>query len=240
MKEVHADRGSGQTFDHSPFDVLLRKQVDAAGLVDYAALSADPAQLDRYIANLGRADFSALGRDEKLALLINAYNAFTLRLILDHWQGGALASIKDIPASQRWKAVRWKIGASRWSLDQIEHQQIRAKFRDPRIHFALVCAAKGCPPLRAEAYVAARLEEQLADQTRRVHGDRRWLRYDAATNALQLTQLYQWYGGDFEQVAGSVPSYVARQVPGVAAALSRGQRPDLDWLDYDWSLNARR
>ena len=114
--------------------------------------------------------FADLGRSEKLALLINAYNACTLRLILDHWNDGQLASIKDIPRDNRWEDQRWQIGKRRLSLNQIEHEEIRGRFAEPRIHFALVCAAKGCPPLRAEddvvrAFYTRLLEPDAPAQT---------------------------------------------------------------------------
>jgi hypothetical protein len=165
----------------------------------------------------------------------NAYNAFTLRLILDHCP---VASIRDIPEDQRWKHVRWTLAGARWSLDQIEHDEIRPKFAEPRIHFALVCAAIGCPPLRTEAYVGERLDEQLAAQTQYVHTHDRWLRYDAGTNELHLTPLYDWYGQDFRPLAPSVMHYAARFVPPLQAALASGRRPALRWLHYDWRLNA--
>lgn len=125
------------------------------------------------------------------------------------------------------------------SLDQIEHERIRPRFREPRIHFALVCAARSCPPLRAEAYTADRLESQLADQARRVHSGPTWLRFDAASGQLQLTRLYDWYGADFSQAAGSVEKFVATHAPSVQAALAAGQRVRVRWLDYDWSLNGK-
>ena len=126
------------------------------------------------------------------------------------------------------------------SLDQIEHERIRATFREPRIHFAVVCAARSCPPLRTEAYVGDRLEAQLADQTRRVLSDERWLLFDPASGTLQLTKLFDWYGSDFLQAAPSVEQYVAAHQASVRAALGAGQRVKIRWLPYDWSLNERR
>jgi hypothetical protein len=235
--EVHAGAPNGPSFDHARFDALLRAHVDSAGLVDYAGLSRDSAALDAYLAALASAPFEELRRDEKLALLINAYNAFTLRLILDH---RPLASIKDISSGKRWDDRRWRLAGETLSLDQIEHERIRAAFREPRIHFALVCAARSCPPLRVEAYVGDRLEAQLADQTRRVHSDARWLLFDPASGTLQLTKLYDWYGSDFLQAAPSVEQYVAAYQPSVRAALGAGERVKIRWLPYDWSLNERR
>jgi hypothetical protein len=234
--EVEAGAPNG-SFDHARLDALVRAHVDRAGLVDYAGLSRESAALDAYLATLASAPLEELGRDEKLALLINAYNAFTLRLILDH---RPVVSIKDIPSGKRWDDRRWRLAGETLSLDQIEHERIRAAFREPRIHFALVCAARSCPPLRAEAYVGDRLEAQLADQARRVHSDARWLRFDPASGTLQLTKLYDWYGSDFLQAAPSVERYVAAQEPSVRAALGAGQRVKIHWLPYDWSLNESR
>ncbi|RMF70696.1 MAG: DUF547 domain-containing protein, partial [Planctomycetota bacterium] len=169
-------------------------------------------------------------------LLINAYNAFTLRLILENYP---LKSIKDIPAPKRWSAKRWKVAGHVWSLNQIEHEQIRPKFREPRVHFALVCAAIGCPPLRSEAYVGARLDEQLADQTHYVHTHPRWFQFEPGGRIVRLTMLYDWYAADFKKVAGSVLEYAARHAPSLRAALDAGTKPKIRWLDYDWRLNSQ-
>jgi hypothetical protein len=197
-------------------------------------LRDDVIQLDRYIAAVGQAPFESLGRDQKLALLINAYNAFTLKLILEHYP---IDSIRDIRSSERWNAVRWRVGGNKWSLSQIEHEQICPKFREPRIHFALVCSAVGCPPLRKEAYVAKRLEEQLQSQTDYVHRHKTWLQLDAESGVVRLTRLYFWYGGDFEQVDGGVLEYAARFSPKLQHEISSGDDLRLRWLDYDWRHN---
>ena len=235
--EAYAGTADGGSFDHARLDALLRAHVDGDGLVDYAGFASERAALDAYLASLASAPFYELGRDEKLALLLNAYNAFTLRLILEH---RPLASIKDIPSGRRWDDRRWRLAGETLSLNQIEHERIRPRFQEPRVHFALVCAARGCPPLRAEAYVGARLEAQLADQARRVHSDKRWLRFDPASLTLHLTRLYDWYGSDFLQAASSVEEYVAAHDLSVRAALGAGRRVEIRWLPYDWSLNERR
>jgi hypothetical protein len=235
--EAYAGAPLGRSFDHARLDALLRTHVGGDGLVDYAGLASERAALDAYLALLASAPFFELGRDEKLALLLNAYNAFTLRLILDH---RPLASIKDIPSARRWDDRRWRLAGETLSLDQIEHERIRPRFQEPRVHFALVCAARGCPPLRAEASVGERLEAQLAEQMRRVHGDERWLRFDPASQTLHLTRLYDWYEGDFLRAAPSVEEYVAAHELSVRAALGAGRRIRIRWLPYDWSLNERR
>jgi uncharacterized membrane protein YdjX (TVP38/TMEM64 family) len=236
LQEAYSQKTDGVVFNHSKFDSLLRKHVSEGGWVDYAGLKSDAADLDAYIASLEKAPFDQLGRDEKLALLINAYNAFTLRLILDHFP---VKSIKEIPDLKRWADKRWNVAGNTWSLNQIEHEQIRPKFREPRVHFALVCAAIGCPPLRSEAYTGAKLEGQFADQTRYVHTHERWFQFDPKDGVVRLTKLYDWYGDDFKQVAESVVAYAAKHSKELQAALDSKSKPRVEWLDYDWRLNSR-
>ena len=107
------------------------------------------------------------------------------------------------------------------------------------MHFALVCAAVGCPKLRNEAYLAARIDGQLEDQARYAHTHDRWFRFEPDRQEVHLTRLYNWYGGDFEQVAGSVLEYAAQYSDGLKRALAAGGRPRVRWLPYDWSLNDR-
>lgn len=246
MTEAYTAQPDGPTFDHTAFDRIVKAYVsdnDGGGWVDYAALAErDRDALQAYIQQIGDADFEALGRDEKLALLINAYNAFTLELILEHFQtpdGNRLQSIMDIPAAKRWKDERWRVGEHVWSLDQIEHEQIRPKFKEPRIHWALVCAAVGCPPLRSEAFTGERLDAQLHDQGSVVHRHERWYRYDRENGRVHLAELYKWYGGDFEQTDGGILEHAARFDDTLRADLEAGQRPDVRWITYDWSLNHR-
>ena len=133
------------------------------GVVDYTGLLEERATLRRYLAQLAATDPDALAPDARTALWINAYNAFTLELVLDHL--GRIDGIRDIPSGKRWKAERWKVGAATYSLDAIEHEILRPQ-GDPRVHFALVCASVSCPDLRAEAYLPGTLDAQLDDAPR--------------------------------------------------------------------------
>jgi uncharacterized membrane protein YdjX (TVP38/TMEM64 family) len=238
LTEAYQDpvQDTAPPFDHSVFDTLLKKHVDGDGWVDYEGLNADAARLDAYLEAVAAAPFDRMSRDEKLALLINAYNAATLRLILDYQP---VKSIKDIPAAKRWDDRRWNVGGTTMSLTDIEHKQIRPKFKEPRIHFALVCAAVGCPKLRNEAFVARRLDAQLDDQMRYAHTHDRWLRFDADRGVLRLTKLYDWYGSDFTQSGVTVEAYAAQYAPALKAVLDSGRRVTRRWLAYDWDLNSR-
>lgn len=237
MVEAYADKKGGPPVDHSLWNQLVKDVVSAGGWVDYEKLQTESSRLDRYIQSLAGVPYDELGRDEKLALLINAYNAFTIRLILDYYP---IKSIKDIPSNKRWKHRRWRVGSQVWSLDDIEHQQIRPHFAEPRIHFALVCAAIGCPPLRTEAFTAGRLEKQLEDQAQYAHTEPRWMRFDPAGNIIHLTRLYNWYAGDFKSASETVIGFAARYVPALQEAMDKGLKPRVKWLDYDWTLNDRK
>lgn len=214
------------------YDGLLRNHVSAAGDVDYAAIAAEPAALNAYVLSLsetGPADKAPA--PERLAHLINAYNAFTLKLIVDAAGGGDLpASIMDLEGGKPWDAVDWNLGGRTVSLNQIEHELIRPVFDEPRIHWALVCAAYSCPPLRSEAYRPDRLEAQLASQEGYVlnFDHPRYATRDGG--AVKVTPLFDWYGEDFVIGDAGAKAYAAERL-GVEAREIDG------FLDYDWKLN---
>ncbi|MEM7680481.1 MAG: DUF547 domain-containing protein [Planctomycetota bacterium] len=211
------------------YHALLRNHVDPLGFVDYDALGRNAEALYAYTAWVADADFEAMPEGERLAQLINAYNAYTLQLILENYDdNGAPQTITALADGKPWDQTEYVIAGKAYSLNQIEHELIRPVFDEPRIHWALVCAAYSCPPLRAEAYTADKLETQLADQEHRVltAGDPRFLQH--TSDGVIVTQLFNWYGGDF----GAPADYIAERIdkPGVAIA---------GFLDYDWKLNSR-
>ena len=230
---------AGPVVDHSLLDQVLKTHVDAEGWVDYPSLAANPEKLDLYITSLGSEKLDSLGRNERLALLINAYNAFTLRLVLEYH--GRIESILDIPEQKRWEDPRWSLGGKKLSLDEIEHDRIRNHFREARIHFALVCAAAGCPPLRREAYTGAALERQLQEQARLVHSKSTWLRFDPAKGLLELSPIYEWYYSDFETIAGSALAHASRYHEALEQALKAGDEIRVQYLDlpWHWELNSK-
>ena len=152
--------------DHAAYDRLLKKYVNKKGLVNYKGLKAEEQALNQYLALLSKNPPTASwSKPDQMAFWVNAYNAYTLRLILDYYP---LKSIKDIGPKIKiplvttpWAMKFFSIGGEKMSLDQIEHSILRKKFDDPRIHFALVCASISCPALRPEAYTAANIERQL-------------------------------------------------------------------------------
>ncbi len=240
---------------HAGFSTLLRAHV-ADGRVDYAALQRDRAPLDRYIAQLGAVDaaaLKALSREEQLAYWLNAYNAFVLRTIIDHYpiSRGSLVGL-GFPANSIWqisgafKEARFDAGGRRVSLDDIEHKIIRPTYKDPRVHMALVCAAHSCPALRAEPYVGARLDTQLDDQSQRFAADAtRGLHIDEGERELRISTIFKWFAEDFASLGGGdeaagVREFLASNTPDAArAARIRSAQLKLRYLDYDWTLNDR-
>lgn len=228
---------------HAAFDALLARHVHG-DVVDYAGLGADRAALQDYLATLARTDPDALDRAGRMALWINAYNAFTLELVLRELPG--LESIKDIPSGRRWEGRLWDVGGTRYSLDQIEHEILRP-MGDARVHFAINCASQSCPALADEAYLPQTLDSQLdaagraflADPERGLRfGDERGL--FGTSHVLRLSRIFDWFEDDFER-DGTRLDFVLRFAPERAVAYVREHRDDLDveFLDYDWSLNDR-
>jgi hypothetical protein len=219
-----------QPHDHALFTTILQKHV-VNGLVNYAAMGND-SRLEEYLAQLSRSNPRAI-KDEKerLAFWVNAYNAFTIKLITDHYP---VKSIREITRGNigPWDFLWIDIAGRTYSLNQIEHEIIRKEFDEPRIHMALVCAARSCPPLRAEAYTATMLDRQLDDNAAAFLNDTTKNRYDASTGTLYLSELFKWYGADFRQRYGSAEKYVLKVLK-----LDNVKPSGVQYLPYDWSLN---
>jgi hypothetical protein len=217
---------------HSLLTEVLRDHV-TDGNVDYTAIRNDGRFVD-YLASLRLVDPSSIkNRDERMAFWINAYNAFTIQLILDHYP---VESIRDIQVNGKgaWDIMWIGIGESTYSLNQIEHEILLKQYDEPRIHMALVCAARSCPPLRPEAYVGEKLSPQLEDNTRIFLTDATKNRFEKETHTLFLSELFSWYGGDFVKKYGSVSSFVLNVL-----GAPEGSSPTIKYLPYDWALNSR-
>lgn len=248
---------AASAFDHrhTAWDALLKKNVlllsgGNASQVRYAGMQNDRPLLRAYLASLSavsEADYASWSKAQRLAFLINAYNAFTIELVLGKYPD--LQSIKDLGGifQSPWKKTFFGLLGEQRSLDDVEHGLIRAPgaFDDPRIHVALVCASIGCPMLRNEAFSGERLDSQLADAMRRFVADRNRNRFDTASGRLQVSQIFDWYGDDFAQGhAGFVTlsatfARYAEQLADTPTARARVRSGDyrLEFLAYDWRLN---
>jgi hypothetical protein len=223
---------------HALFDRTL-KQFIHDGRVDYAELKAHPPDLNRYLDQLAavtRADFRQWNERQQMAFLINAYNAYTLGLILEHYP---VKSIKDIGSSLHgpWEQPVVHLFGETLTLDTVEHKMLRRDYHEPRFHFALVCAAKSCPPLRNEAYLAGRLDEQLDDQARKFLANPEKNRVDTGERVVYLSPIFKWYAADFEKISGSVLAALKSYWPEKASAALASGGFRIRYTDYNWSLN---
>ena len=234
-----------QTVDHSAFDRLLKAHV-VNGLVDYDAFKADPA-FAGYLKLLAATNPASLPRTEQLALWINAYNAYTIQLINNK---GERESIRNVNKSLGflkfkgpWSEAFAVVGGKTYSLDDIEQRTIRPTFREPRIHFALVCAAIGCPPLRSEAYTSARIEAQLNEQAVKfLTQTPSKNRVDVASRTVYHSQVFTFsnYLNDFGGSKAAMGRFIARYYPaGPEKLLLESGDFTAVKTDYDWSLNSQ-
>lgn len=227
---------------HAGFTDVLHRHVHH-GWVHYAALAReDRPALDRYLATLAAVTPACLAtwtRPQRFAFWINAYNAYTIRLVLDHYPIASIRSVGWFPGAafrERFIPIR-AVPGTPLSLNDIEHKILRPTFRDARVHFAIVCASKSCPPLRAEAYRGADLDRQLDDQARRFLADPTKNTADASARVLRLSKIFDWFREDFERDAGSLLDYVRRYAPPQMAAVAEAPGVRIQFLDYDWTLN---
>ena len=234
--------------DSNAYGEVLERFVDGRGRVDYAGLRADRAGLDRYAAALGavpRATYQAWSEAEKIALLINAYNAMTLVSIIDRYPVDSIRDIRGV-----WRGRRFNVVGEPLSLDAIEHQVLRRQFNEPRIHLAVNCASIGCPVLRREPYNGARLDRQLEDQGRRLVRDPSQFRIDRDTGTVHVSAVFDWFGDDFLTThAPATPFPGQSQRESAILAFLSGYLPEeeqqwlrrgglkLRFLPWDWSLN---
>jgi hypothetical protein len=226
---------AGAVVDNRIFGELLAKY-NRAGVVDYAGFKSDERRLDDYLNILAAKDPGSLPHDEQFAFYINVYNAWTIKLILSGYPG--IQSIKDLGSlfKSPWKKKFVRLNGKTVTLDHLEHDIVRPRFNDPRVHFAINCASKGCPPLLAEPFDAIRLDEQLDFVARRFVNDPRFNRLEGKT--LFVSSIFKWFAEDFNHdIVGFFEKYAAGELKG--ALDGKKSALDLKYLDYDWSLNGK-
>lgn len=232
-----------QTFSHTAYDALLKKIVHVTGsksLVNYTALKRERLVLDAYIEKIGSVsaeNFKAWDPHVQLAFLINAYNALTLQLVTDHYP---VTSIKDTGTETQsaWSKEFFTLFEKKRSLDFLEHEFIRKRYNESRIHFALVCAAISCPPLRAEAYTGEQLLTQLEDQKERflLDADRNYV--DTAEKKIYLSKLFSWFKSDFENAIPGQRRPVYEYIePYLSKKYTLYPTFETVYLPYNWKLN---
>ncbi|MEX2299677.1 MAG: DUF547 domain-containing protein [Bryobacterales bacterium] len=216
--------------DHSSWNALLQRDVTPESRVDYQALHEKGlGELDAYLAQLAGPWPADMDRAAVKAALINAYNALTVRWILSHYPIESIWKTGD-----PFQAPRHTVNGEQLSLDQVEGRL--REMGDPRIHAAVVCAARSCPPLRREAYIAERVDEQLDDNTRQWLANPRLNEFLPADKTARVSQIFSWYEGDFA-ASGGVPSFLAQYAPADAQAFLREPSAVIEYQTYNWGLN---
>lgn len=226
--------GSPKAPEHTIWNELLNKYVAENGLINYKGFISEKAKLESYLDVLSNtAPGDAWTENEKLAYWINAYNAFTVKLIVDNYP---LESIKDLnptisvpTVNTVWAKDWFQIGGKDFSLDRIEHKILRKDFEEPRIHFAVNCASISCPVLRAEAYTADKVDKQLDEQARIFLNDP--TRNKITENKLEVSKIFSWFGGDFKK--GQTLVEFIDQYTEVDIA----DKAKVRFMKYDWNLN---
>ena len=219
---------------------MLKNHVSGAK-VDYTGIKKSPAKLNSYLdslANVRKSDYENWSTDEKMAFLINLYNAATIKLIIDNQP---LESIKDIGSivNGPWKQEVVRLWGKIDTLDHVEHDLLRPKFKDPRVHFAVNCASIGCPDILNEAFQASKLDAQLDKQTRAFLADSSRNRLDAKNKTLYLSSIFDWFKEDFVKKSGSVEKFVAPYFNDKDRAVIQRGGLKIKYTEYDWSLNGK-
>ncbi len=250
-------------FSYDQFNNVLRDYVNQDGTVNYAALKKNRGDLDGFARSLGRLPpptYEAWSDDAKVAFWINAYNALTLKMVVDHYpiRPGKISgyvypdnSIRQIPGV--WEKFQFLLVGEKLALNQIEHEVLRAKFGEPRIHVALVCAAMGCPRLRGESYVGERLDQQFDEDARSFFADPGKFRIDRGGSKVYISSILKWFGSDFiqkytpaqgfaghEEAERAVLNFASTHLPPDDGTYLRSDAYEVEYLDYDWSLNEQK
>lgn len=256
-------RTFSNTFDHSVYDTFLQRFV-SNGLVDYKGMAKQQATLNKYLQSIEHVDpikFENWSENEQMTFWINAYNAITLEAILRNYpiQWGSFISWALFPKSsirqinKVWDTFYTKVMGKELTLNQIEHEILRKKFHDPRIHFAIVCASIGCPKLESRAFLADDLEQRLEGAARNFISDSKQVKLNKKENTIYLSSIFEWYKGDFEaspEVHRNFKNYSKSErgiIEFIVNRLSQedqqfvfNNQPKIKYLKYDWTLNEQK
>jgi len=233
-------------FDHShkKWTEVLKEHVGKKGYasnVNYKVIKLNPEKLNEYLQTLesvSKKQFDSFKKNQQLAFLINAYNAFTIKLIINHYP---VKSIKDIASffTGPWKIKFFKLFGEEQNLDAIEHEMIRKNFNEPRIHFALVCASIGCPPLEDKSFIGKELNEQLEKSFRKFLSDKSKNVFLSQEKKLEISRIFKWFGDDFNKKYQSFESFISTRITDDKndQELIKNKKVEISFKDYDWGLN---
>ena len=228
------------TFDHSNFDRILKAYVDVKGLIDYNGI-AQKSRFHKYMQSLKTAKVERLSKDGQLAFWVNAYNAVTIDKVIK-WK--PKKSVRETFVPGVWTSTKFyttrehTVAGKVMSPDDIEHEILRKRFNDPRIHFVIVCASSGCPPQPRFAYTEENVQAMLDEETRNYLNSQRGLRIDIAANTLYLSKIFDWFADDFIKHSGSITEFIKPFVKAEVLSILE-LNPKISYLDYSWALNAK-
>jgi len=213
-----------QSMNHAKWNTLLQKNVSKDGNVNYKGFQKDSKELQGYLNELSsNVPNKTWSKNATLAYWINAYNAYTVKLILNNYP---TKSIKDI--NDPWGKKFFTLGNEKYSLEEIEHEILR-KMDEPRIHFAINCASFSCPNLLNEAYTAAKLDQQLATAAKSFINDK--TKNTITTDKIEISKIFDWFAGDFKK-KGSVIDFLNQY-----STIKISSKAKVNYKEYNWSLN---
>ena len=247
-------------FNYETYAQVLKTCVDDTGMVDYKQLKANRTRLDIFALAMTRLDskiYKNWSDSQKVAFWLNAYNALTLKAIIDNYPIKSSFfksriypknSIRQIPGV--WSKIKFKIMRKNTTLSHIEHEILRKEFDEPRIHMAMVCAAMSCPPLRNEPYTAEKLDAQLNDQTKKFLAEPKKFKIDRKNNKVYLSPIFKWFAADFitkyatktpipgqDKNVSAVINFITKHCEDNIADYLKKGKFKVEYLKYDWSLN---
>ena len=233
--DVRADKQHSDTpFSHDLLDQVYKEHVEN-GKVHYTNLKANPEKLEDYLDVLAWANPEEMSYAEQLAFWINAYNALVIKGVIDHYPTKSVRSVKFFGGF--FSRLKFNVAREVYTLNQIEHDIIRQEFVDARVHFALVCASKSCPPLEGTVFLPETIEEQLDEVTLKFIRDPEKVRLDRKENIVYLSKIFEWYAADFTEGYDGVPDFLADYLPSADAEFVLKEDVTFQYLDYDWVLN---
>ncbi len=252
-----------RVFSYDDYAAVLKDHVDDTGMVNYKKLKAAPQRLNALITAMSKVDqksYERWNKEEQIALWLNAYNAFTLKALINNYPIKSSFfrsriypknSIRQIPGV--WSKIKFNVVGRDLTLGHIEHEILRKKFNEPRIHMAMVCAAMGCPPLLNKPYITQRLNEQLDERTRRFLANPAKFRIDRNAGVVYLSPIFKWFKGDFvtryapDKKISNHGKEVSSVLNFIAGRLEKSDREyilkgdfKIKYLKYDWSLNEQQ
>jgi hypothetical protein len=250
-------------FGYSDYAAVLKNHIDDTGMVSYKKLRANPKKLQAFVSAMSKLDrwsYDKWSKEEKIAFWVNAYNALTLKVIIDNYPIKSSFfrsrvypknSIRQIPGV--WDKITFKVMETSYTLGHMERKILRKEFNEPRIHMALVCAAMGCPPLLNEPYVAERLDQQFEEQSKKFLSNPGKFRIDREKAVVYLSPILKWFADDFvnsrapqkniakhNKKTSAVLNFIGGYLKEAEREYVLGGSFKIKYLNYDWSLNEQQ